>query len=102
MLEACSGRVASGFSSHPGETAPGRGLQVTGAGLDEGDLWALLPFGLQVVSNSCDPVDCSPPGSSVHGIPRQGHRSALPVPPPGDLPDPGIEPGSLHWQVLYH
>ena len=25
-------------------------------------------FGRQVMSNSCDPMDCSPPGSSVHGI----------------------------------
>ena len=24
-----------------------------------------------VVSNSCDPMDCSPPGSSIHGIFQQ-------------------------------
>ena len=29
------------------------------------------------------------------GISRQEHGSRLPCPPPGDLPDPGIEPGSL-------
>jgi len=29
------------------------------------------------------------------GISRQGYRSGLPFPPPGDPPDPGIEPGSL-------
>ena len=34
-------------------------------------------------------MDCNLPGSSVHGI-FQG----LPFPPPGDLPNPGIEPGS--------
>ena len=28
------------------------------------------------------------------GIPRQEYCSGLPVPPPGDLPDPGVEPGS--------
>ena len=38
-----------------------------------------------------DPMDCSLPGSSVHGI-LQEHWSALPFPSPGDLPDPGIEP----------
>ena len=27
-----------------------------------------LWFSHQVVSDSCDPMDCSPPGSSVHGI----------------------------------
>ena len=71
----------------------------------------------------CDPMDCSPPGSSVHGIlqgcvcvfalshvrlfvtlwtavhqaplsmgfSRQQHWSQLPCPPPGHLPDPGME-----------
>ena len=28
------------------------------------------------------------------GFSRQEHWSGLPCPPPGDLPDPGIEPGS--------
>ena len=48
----------------------------------------------------CGPMDCSPPGSSVHGFSRQKYWSGLPCPPPGDLPDPGIEPSSLeslHW-----
>ena len=40
----------------------------------------------------CDPVDCSPPGSSVHGISRQDYWSGLPFPSPGDLPHPGIKP----------
>ena len=40
----------------------------------------------------CEPMDCSPPGSSVHGISRKECWSELPFPPPGDLPDPGIEP----------
>ena len=39
-------------------------------------------------------MDCSPPGSSVLGIPRQEYWSGLPFPSPGDLPDPGIEPES--------
>ena len=36
------------------------------------------------------------------GFSRQEYRSGLPCPPPGDLPDPGIEPRSLTspaWQV---
>ena len=36
----------------------------------------------------------SPPSSSVHGIFQARHWSVLPFPSPGDLPDPGIEPGS--------
>ena len=87
------------------------------------------------VAGSCptlsNPMDCSLPGSSVHGIfqervpewgaiillqlcpnlcdtrtvtcqaplsmgfPRQEYWSALPFPPPGDLPDLGIEAVSL-------
>ena len=39
-------------------------------------------------------MDCSPPGSSVHGIFQAGYWSGLPFPPPGDLPDPGLEPTS--------
>ena len=42
----------------------------------------------------CDPTDCSPPGSSVHGILQAKILSGLPFPPPGDLSHPGIEPGS--------
>ena len=36
------------------------------------------------------------------GFPGQEYLSGLPFPPPGDLPDPGIEPGRLHCrQALY-
>ena len=41
-----------------------------------------------------DPMDCSPPGSSVHGIFRQEYCNGLPVLSPGNLPNPGIEPRS--------
>ena len=55
---------------------------------------------LQSCPTLCDPMDCSPPGSRVHGILRQQYWSELPCPPPGVLPHPGIEPASLlHWQV---
>ena len=36
-------------------------------------------------------MDCSLPGSSVHGI-LQEYWSGLPFPPAGDLPHPGIKP----------
>ena len=42
----------------------------------------------------CDPMDCRPPGSSVHGFSRQEYWSGLPFPSPGDLPDPETEPRS--------
>ena len=44
-------------------------------------------------------MDYSLPGSSVHGISRQGYWSGWPFPSPGDLPDPGIEPRSLALQA---
>ena len=34
------------------------------------------------------------------GFSRQGHWRRLPCPPPGDLPDPGIEPESLTFPAL--
>ena len=38
-----------------------------------------------------DPMDCSPPGSSVHGISQAEYWSGLPFSFPGDLPNPAIE-----------
>ena len=58
-------------------------------------------FSRSVVSN-CDPMDCSQPGSSFHGIlqARILEEVFLPVfPSPGDLPDPGIEPVSPPLQA---
>ena len=40
----------------------------------------------------CDPMGCSPPGSSVHGILQKEYWYALPLPSPVDLPNPGIKP----------
>ena len=42
----------------------------------------------------CDPVDCSPTDSSVHGIFQARYWSGLLFPSPGDLSDPGTEPSS--------
>ena len=54
---------------------------------------------LQSYPTLCDPVDCSPPGSFVHGILQARDWSGLPFSSPGDLPDPGIKPGSLALQA---
>ena len=42
----------------------------------------------------CNPMDYSLPGSHAHGILQQEYWSQLPFPSWGDLPDPGIKPGS--------
>ena len=53
----------------------------------------------------CDPVDCSLPGSSAYqaplsmGFSRQEYWSGLPFPSPGDLPNPGLKPGSPALQA---
>ena len=45
-------------------------------------------------------MDCSPPGSSVHGILQARILNGLPCPPPGrHLPNPGIESRSPAFQV---
>ena len=47
----------------------------------------------------CDPVDCSLPGSSVYGLLQTRILEWLLFPPPGDLPEPSTELGSLALQA---
>ena len=51
-----------------------------------------------LVTQSCpnlwDPMDCSPPGFSAHGILQARILEWVAIPPPGDLPDPRIKPKS--------
>ena len=61
----------------------------------------------QSCPTQCDTMGCSLPGSSVRGIlqiRRQEQWGRVPLPPPGDGPNPGIKPGPglfrlLHWQA---
>ena len=46
----------------------------------------------------CGPMDCSVPGSSVHGISQQEYWNGLSC-PPGELPNPGITPESPAFQA---
>ena len=54
---------------------------------------------LQLCPTLCDPMYCSPPGSSVHGILQPSWSGFLCL-PPEDLPNPGIELMSLQSSVL--
>ena len=45
----------------------------------------------QLCPTLCDPMDYSSPGSFGHRIIQVRILEWLPFPPPGDLPDPGIE-----------
>ena len=47
----------------------------------------------------CNPIDCSPPGTSVHGMSQAEYWSGLPFPFPGDLSNPELEPVSPTWQA---
>ena len=56
---------------------------------------------LQSCPTLCNPMDCSSPGSSVHGIlSKQEYWNGLPCPPPGD-PQAGslslASPQKPHW-----
>ena len=47
-----------------------------------------------------DPMGCSPPGFSIHGVFQAKYWSGLPFPPPGYPPYPGIEAISLASPTL--
>ena len=56
----------------------------------------MLAETLQSCPTLFDPMNYSPPQAPLSvGFSRQEYWSGLPCPPPGDLPDPGIEPMSL-------
>ena len=48
----------------------------------------------QLCPTLCDPMDCSLPGSSLHGIFQVRILEWVSFPPSGDLSNPGIEPTS--------
>ena len=55
---------------------------------------------LQLCSALCDPLVGNPPAPLSMGFSRLEYWSGLPCPPPGDLPDPGIEPMSSVFPAL--
>ena len=50
----------------------------------------LLCFVTESCLTLCDPMNYSPPGSSVHED-SPSKNTGVPCPPPGDLPNPGIK-----------
>ena len=101
------------LKTHPSQCLPQKGSdpdhshqsQVSSA---SGVLWPpqlLLPP-VCVCQLSCvqlwdtmDPRDCSPQAPLSMGFSKQEYWSGLPFPSPGDLPDPGIKPGSPTLQA---
>ena len=56
-------------------------------------------FSRSVVSDSAIPWTVARPAPLSMGFPRHEYWSGLPFPPPGNLPDPEIEPASPALQV---
>ena len=51
----------------------------------------------------CDPMEGAHQAPLSTGFSRQEYWSGLPFPSPGDLPDPGIEPGDcIAGRFVYH
>src|SRR5574337_1106234 len=70
-------------------------------------LWLLLnsfPTILLIYHNSCDPMNCSHPGSSVHGdSPGRNTRVGCHALLQGIFPTQGSNPGLPHCRrILYH
>ena len=66
--------------------------------------YCLLVRSLSHVWLFCNPMDCSPPGSYVHGVFQVRILGCVATSSTGDLPHPGIEPGfsALQFaQILY-
>ena len=55
---------------------------------------------LQSCLTLCNPMDCSPPGSSVNGILQARLLEWVTLSYSGDLPGPGVEPATLASPAL--
>ena len=66
---------------------------------------ALPAPGGSVSSDACRVQLYATPGTVAHqaplsmGFSKQEYWSGFPFPPPGDLPDPELNPRLLHWQA---
>ena len=56
---------------------------------------------LQLCLTLCNPIDYSFPGSAVHGVLQSRILEWIACPPPGNLPNPGIEPMLIgRWKPI--
>ena len=62
--------------------------------LTQPSLWRVCVLVAQLCLTLCNPMDCSLPGSAVHGILQARILEWVAFPSLGDLPNPGIEPVS--------
>ena len=101
----CLKRTSTNSSLNVGYNSPGKlfglGLLFVGRLFN---YWFNLRFCAKLLQSFCptlfDPKDCSSPGSSVHEILQARILECVPCPPPGNLPNPGIQPSSLMSPAL--
>ena len=87
--------ILEGARSLMGTDYPEKALVIRPGALVTSLVLNVLCSVAQLCPTLCNPMDCSLPGSSVHGILRQEYWSGLLFPSPEDLPNSGIEPRSL-------
>ena len=78
-------------------------VSITERGGNSLTITVLVCFVTQLSPILCDPMGCSPPDSSVHGILQARILEWLPYRPAGDLSKPGWNLGLPYCrQILYH
>ena len=92
--------ILEGARSLMGTDYPEKALVIRPGALVTSLVLNVLCSVAQLCPTLCNPMDCSLPGSSVHGILRQEYWSGLAFPSPEDLPNPEKEPASLASPVL--
>ena len=90
--------TAGGAESIPGQGARSREQQIKDPTCPNERCACAQPLGL--VRLCATPRTAARQAPLSSGLPRQEYWSGLPGPPPGDLPDPGIEPTSLMFPAL--
>ena len=65
------------------------------------EAYTVLCLVAQSCPTLCNPVDCSPSGSSVHGD-TPGKNIRVGCPPPGIFPTQGLNPGLSHCRWIFY
>ena len=65
------------------------------------EAYTVLCLVAQSCPTLCNPVDCSPSGSSVHGD-TPGKNTRVGCPPPGIFPTQGLNPGLSHCRWIFY
>ena len=102
-LQSCPTLCSPIDGSPPGSPVPGilqaRTLEWVAISFSNASKWKVKVKSLSSVQLVATPWTAAYQAPLSMGFSRQEYWSRLPCPPPGDLPNPGIEPGSPALQV---